>query len=167
MESAWWLVLKTVLCLRPEAGCPVCYSRDFKSQFAGEGNTGFSPVPLQPWVWTAKLQKLLVSVVVWIREFVSLLLRTPAIPEIKQDPRLNLHRLSNYHQMAPTFSKIWSELSSAVKSLQASKEWCREEQTCHWQHSSPADVRRRRFCRIRGVENTVFSAWKLYPGLQS
>lgn len=167
MDSAWWLDLKTVLCLRPEAGCPVCYSRDFKSHFAGGGNGGFTPVPLQPWVWIAKLQKFLLIIVVWVRGLVSLLLRTPAIPEIKQDPRLNLHRLSNYHQMASTFSKIRSELSSAVKSLQALKEWCREEQTWHWQHSSPADVRRRRFCRIRGVENTVCSAWKLYTGLQS
>lgn len=167
MESAWWLVLKTVLCLCPEAGCLMCYNHDFKSQFSGGGNSGFTPVPLQPWVWTAKLPKLLVIMVVWIKGFVSLLLTMPAIPEIKQDPWLNLCQLSNYHQMASTFSKIRSELSSAVKSLQASKEWCREEQTCDWQPSSPADVKRRRFCRIRGVENTLCSAWKLYPGLQS
>lgn len=96
MERAWWLVLKTILCLCPEALCPVCYSHDFKSQFAGTGNSGFTPVPLQPWVWTAELPKLLVILVVWIKGFVSLLLRMPAVLEIKQDHRPNLHRLSHY-----------------------------------------------------------------------
>lgn len=164
MESAWWLVLKTVLWLCPESGCPVCYSHDFKSQFAGGRSSGFIPVLLQAWVWTVTIASNHGSV---NQGVVSVLLRMLTIPEIRQDPWLNLHRLSNYHQMASTFRKIWSELSSAVKSLQALKEWCHEEQTCHWQLSSPADVRRRRFCRIRGVENSLCSALKLYPGLQS
>lgn len=96
MEWAQWLVLKTVLCLCSEAVFPVCYSHDFKSQFEGTGNSGFTPVPLQPWVWSAELPKLPVIMVVWIKGFVSLLLRMPAILEIKWDSQPNLHRLSNY-----------------------------------------------------------------------
>lgn len=96
MERAWWLVLKTVLCLYPEAVCPVCCSHNFKSQFTGTGNSGFTSVPLQPWVWTAELPKLLVIRVVWIKGCVSLLLTMPAVLEIKQDSQPNLHRLSNY-----------------------------------------------------------------------
>lgn len=103
------------------------------------------------------LRKSLLIAVVCIR-FSFFISQNTSYSRNKERPsKLNMNRLSNYHQMASTFSKIWSELSSAVKSLQALKEWCREEQTCHWQLSSPADVRRRRFCRIRGVENKLCS----------